>query len=172
MLNLVLLLYYFDNKSRKGFTGGYSAEKHKQQGGGGWRRALTIQPVYTPLCPYTVHTIIRQREKQLDLYGRSLDVSCQPMSLGIDRKESQTENPQQATQIHTHLVQHRGVLFCGLFTLACRLLSLPFLVKMSAHPSLCLSFWLFVSAQVTQDSYGKNKDKQTRTETQIFQGSS
>lgn len=62
-----------------------------------------MHPVYTPPCvDHSSHTKRRDRNKQFDLFSRSLDISCTARVPG----RSQTEKPLQATQTHT--VQHRG----------------------------------------------------------------
>lgn len=119
-------------------------------------------------------TLSRHAETQCDLCSKSLDFSCTANVPEQRKRRSQTATSQNTTKTHTHTtkahtVPQRRVLFSGLFTLACRLLSLPFLVKMSAPSfSLPLSVFLYAPVQLKQDSYGK-QCKQTHPVTQSCQ---
>lgn len=94
--------------------------------------------LFAPPCVLTtVHTLSRDRERwdltfQL-VFGCLLHSQCPWAKRG---KKSNWKSTTGHSNTHTQCSTGE----CGLFTLACRLLSLPFLVKMSAHPSFSLFF--------------------------------
>ena len=99
----------------------------------------------------------------LDLFSRSLDVSYTAHVPGRREGRSQTENPLQVTQIHTHMLTHGAAqgsallwpLYLGLSP------SLAALSSENVSPSFSFSLPLFCfSAQVTQDSHSEDKEKQ------------
>lgn len=102
---------------------------------------------------------------QFDLFSWSLNASCTAHISGRREERSQTENPLQTTQTRTLCSSRK----CGLFTLACRFLSLPFLVKMSAYPSHALSLfsapllrWQNYRAKIRKNNVHQNA-QQTHT---------